>query len=107
MGDRAIKCEHYMTRLGYWARPIGVSLPIHVGEEVSPAVVPLVAMSQACKVLALSCQGGRVLSNVRFSSFGDPQGTCGGSFMKGECESPTALSYIQKACTGKAQFDCS
>lgn len=41
-----------------------------------------VTVAKACanadegKVLHLSCQGGRVLSNVRFSSFGDPQGTC-------------------------------
>ncbi|KAK9937828.1 hypothetical protein M0R45_014596 [Rubus argutus] len=68
-----------------------------------------VTVAKACanayegNVLHLSCQGGRVLSNVRFSSFGDPQGTCGGSFMKGECESPTALLYIQKACIGKEQ----
>ncbi|KAF8396486.1 hypothetical protein HHK36_018109 [Tetracentron sinense] len=50
--------------------------------------------------LELSCQGGRTISEIRFASFGDPQGTCG-SFEKGTCEADNSLSIIQKACIGK------
>ncbi|KAF8403186.1 hypothetical protein HHK36_011283 [Tetracentron sinense] len=48
--------------------------------------------------LELSCQGGTI-SEIRFASFGDPQGTCG-SFGKGSCESENSLSIIQEACVG-------
>ncbi|XP_059635690.1 beta-galactosidase-like isoform X2 [Cornus florida] len=50
--------------------------------------------------LELSCQGGKTLSNIQFASFGDPKGTCQ-TFSKGSCESATAMSVVQKACTGK------
>ncbi|XP_059462503.1 beta-galactosidase 15-like [Corylus avellana] len=50
--------------------------------------------------LELSCQGGNVVSQIRFASFGSPNGACG-SFGAGQCESPSALSTIQKACIGK------
>jgi hypothetical protein len=45
--------------------------------------------------LDLSCQGGSVISQIRFASFGSPKGACG-SFSAGQCESPRALSAIQK-----------
>ncbi|CAK9143003.1 unnamed protein product [Ilex paraguariensis] len=50
--------------------------------------------------LELSCQGGRVISEIKFASFGDPKGTYG-SFEKGSCESPNSLSVIKQACVGK------
>ncbi|KAK3010126.1 hypothetical protein RJ639_009797 [Escallonia herrerae] len=50
--------------------------------------------------LELSCRGGRVISEVKFASFGDPKGTYG-SLQKGSCESPNSLSVIEKACVGK------
>ncbi|KAK3226688.1 hypothetical protein Dsin_006550 [Dipteronia sinensis] len=50
--------------------------------------------------LQLSCQGGRVFTDIRFASFGNPEGTCG-SFKKGTCEAPWALSYIQNNCLGR------
>ncbi|KAB2616021.1 beta-galactosidase 15-like [Pyrus ussuriensis x Pyrus communis] len=45
--------------------------------------------------LELSCQGGRILSNLRFVNFGDPEGTCG-SFSRGICKSPLAFSVIEE-----------
>ncbi|KAK0584462.1 hypothetical protein LWI29_013639 [Acer saccharum] len=50
--------------------------------------------------LELSCQGGRVFTDIRFASFGDPEGTCG-SFKRGTCEAPWALSDIQNNCIGR------
>ncbi|KAL3825641.1 hypothetical protein ACJIZ3_021670 [Penstemon smallii] len=50
--------------------------------------------------MELSCYG-RVISDIKFASFGDSQGTCG-SFEKGSCEATNdALSVIQNACVGK------
>jgi hypothetical protein len=47
------------------------------------------------KTLELSCQGGSVISQIKFASFGSPKGACG-SFSAGQCESSSALSAIQK-----------
>jgi len=47
------------------------------------------------KTLELSCHG-RSISDIKFASFGNPQGTCG-SFTKGSCESNNeALSLVKK-----------
>ncbi|KAI4357584.1 hypothetical protein L6164_001523 [Bauhinia variegata] len=50
--------------------------------------------------LELACQGERVISEIKFVSFGQPEGECG-SFEKGHCESPYAISVIKKKCLGK------
>lgn len=50
--------------------------------------------------LQLACQGDRVISDVKFVSFGLPKGSCG-SFERGRCESPNAFAYIVKQCQGK------
>ncbi|KAK9291163.1 hypothetical protein L1049_009351 [Liquidambar formosana] len=47
--------------------------------------------------LELSCQRGRVISEIKFASFGEPTGTCG-SFEKGSCEAAKSLSIIEDAC---------
>ncbi|XP_048321306.2 beta-galactosidase 7 [Ziziphus jujuba] len=52
--------------------------------------------------LELSCQGGRVISDVKFVSFGLPQGSCG-SFSVGRCESPKAYAYVMNICLGKVR----
>ncbi|KAJ7976028.1 Beta-galactosidase [Quillaja saponaria] len=65
-----------------------------------------VTVGKACantyegNTLELSCQGGKEISDIKFASFGGPKGTCG-SFKKGDCESPIALSVINKECLGK------
>ncbi|GAV68059.1 Glyco_hydro_35 domain-containing protein/Gal_Lectin domain-containing protein [Cephalotus follicularis] len=65
-----------------------------------------VTVGKACanayegNVLELSCQGERVISEIKFASFGEPQGTCG-SFRKGGCEAKNTLQVVQKECLGK------
>ncbi|KAL5549989.1 hypothetical protein UlMin_000165 [Ulmus minor] len=51
--------------------------------------------------LELSCNGG-LISDISFASFGDPS-TDSGSFAKGQCESSSALAYIQKECIEKEE----
>ncbi|KAJ1424530.1 Glycoside hydrolase, family 35 [Sesbania bispinosa] len=50
--------------------------------------------------LELSCQGGQVISQIQFSSFGNPQGQCG-SFKKGSWEATDSQSVVEAACIGK------
>ncbi|KAI4371343.1 hypothetical protein MLD38_019590 [Melastoma candidum] len=45
--------------------------------------------------LELSCQGGWVINQIKFASFGAPMNSCG-SFRKGPCEAPNTLSVIEK-----------
>lgn len=45
--------------------------------------------------LELSCQGKRVISNVKFASFGLPNGTFG-SLEKGHCDSSNSLSVLKE-----------
>ncbi|XP_050243381.1 beta-galactosidase 15-like [Quercus robur] len=65
-----------------------------------------VTVGKACanayegNTLELSCQGGSAISEIKFASFGLPEGACG-SFRTGSCESSNALSIIQKECLGK------
>ncbi|KAF6174297.1 hypothetical protein GIB67_040790 [Kingdonia uniflora] len=66
-----------------------------------------IAVGTACgkayegNTLELSCNsGGQTISDIKFASFGDPQGTCT-SFKKGSCESENSLAIIQQACIGK------
>ncbi|KAB2623580.1 beta-galactosidase 15-like [Pyrus ussuriensis x Pyrus communis] len=54
--------------------------------------------------LELSCQGRRILSNLIFVNFGDPEGTCG-SFSRGICESPLAFSVIEESAVVRSEFD--
>ncbi|KAK6943932.1 D-galactoside/L-rhamnose binding SUEL lectin domain [Dillenia turbinata] len=58
------------------------------------------ANAEEGKMLELHCQNGKNISEIKFASFGNPQGSYG-SFSKGSCESSNALSVIQKACFGK------
>ncbi|KAM0953024.1 putative beta-galactosidase [Dioscorea sansibarensis] len=53
------------------------------------------------KTLALTCQAGRLISDITFASYGDIQGECG-SFKKAKCESgEPVLSLIKQECIGK------
>ncbi|KAK9697308.1 hypothetical protein RND81_08G029000 [Saponaria officinalis] len=50
--------------------------------------------------LELSCNG-KAISDVKFASFGNPQGECG-SFQKGSCEGVNdAHTILRQACVGK------
>ena len=51
--------------------------------------------AQENKILELSCHG-RPISEIKFASFGNPEGVCG-AFRKGSCESKDdALAILQK-----------
>lgn len=44
----------------------------------------------------LTCPGSnQIINEIRFASFGTPQGTCG-SYSHGECSSTDALSFVQQ-----------
>lgn len=45
--------------------------------------------------LNLSCNGGRVISDIKFASFGDPRKVYG-TLRKGSCHSPKSLSMVKK-----------
>ncbi|KAK3034526.1 hypothetical protein RJ639_032515 [Escallonia herrerae] len=53
------------------------------------------------KTMELSCEG-RLISDIKFASYGDaPEGTCG-SFATGSCQGKNdALSIVRNACVGK------
>ena len=51
--------------------------------------------AQENKILELSCQG-RPISEIKFASFGNPEGVCG-TFRKGSCDSKDdALTILRK-----------
>lgn len=52
-------------------------------------------------LLELSCQGGKVISQIQFASFGNPQGKCG-SFKKGSWEATHSQLVVEAACIGKS-----
>jgi hypothetical protein len=47
--------------------------------------------------LELSCNGGRrIISDVQYASFGDPQGSSCGSFQRGSVEASRSFSAVEK-----------
>lgn len=45
--------------------------------------------------LELACHDNQVISEIRFASFGLPEGECG-SFQRSQCESSEALSVLKR-----------
>ncbi|CAJ2628195.1 unnamed protein product [Trifolium pratense] len=77
-----------------------------IGGNPSQVNFQTVIVGTACgnayenKTLELSCHGRSIL-DIKFASFGNPQGVCG-SFTKGNCESINdSLSFVKNACVGK------
>ncbi|KAK2439709.1 beta-galactosidase [Trifolium repens] len=52
------------------------------------------------KTLEVQCPDKKTFSEIKFASYGNPQGTCG-SFKAGEWESRDSVSVIENACIGK------
>ncbi|KAL6558948.1 Beta-galactosidase 3 [Orobanche minor] len=48
----------------------------------------------------LVCGRGKLISAIKFASFGTPLGTCG-SFRRGPCHAPTSHSILEKKCIGR------
>ncbi|KAL2322685.1 hypothetical protein Fmac_027064 [Flemingia macrophylla] len=55
-------------------------------------------------LLELSCQGGQVISQIQFASFGNPKGKCG-SFEQGSWEAIDSRSVIEAACIGRSSCE--
>ncbi|KAK7273442.1 hypothetical protein RIF29_14492 [Crotalaria pallida] len=51
-------------------------------------------------LLELSCQGGKVISEIQFASFGYPEGACG-SFKIGSWQATNSKSVVEAACIGR------
>ncbi|KDP33945.1 hypothetical protein JCGZ_07516 [Jatropha curcas] len=77
-----------------------------VGGNPSNVSFQIVTVGTICgsayegSTLELSCTGGRIISDIEFASYGDPQGSCG-SFNKGDFEATHSVSAVERACVGK------
>ncbi|KAL0541812.1 hypothetical protein IC582_021874 [Cucumis melo] len=49
--------------------------------------------------LELSCQGGHVIFEIQFASYGNPEGKCG-SFKQGSWDVTNSALFVEKACIG-------
>ncbi|PQM40159.1 beta-galactosidase isoform X1 [Prunus yedoensis var. nudiflora] len=48
----------------------------------------------------LRCQPGQIISDIKFASYGWPQGTCG-SFTEGSCHAHKSYDFPRRVCIGK------
>ncbi|KAJ6805028.1 beta-galactosidase isoform X2 [Iris pallida] len=48
----------------------------------------------------LSCEPGQKIANIKFASFGTPQGACG-SFSEGSCHAHKSYDALEKRCIGQ------
>lgn len=53
---------------------------------------------EAKVTLQLKCPESKLISSIRFASFGTPNGTCG-SYLKGNCHDPDSISVVEKVCS--------
>ncbi|KAJ4787145.1 Beta-galactosidase [Rhynchospora pubera] len=93
------------TKISFATRHTG-SLCAHVSEmhpaPVNFEVYPELAVSKQKlgPMVHVTCPGpDQLINEVKFASFGTPQGTCG-SYSHGKCSSTNALSVVQQACVG-------
>lgn len=49
--------------------------------------------------LELSCQGGHIISEIQFASYGNPEGKCG-SFKQGSWDVTNTALLVEKTCIG-------
>ncbi|XP_058086630.1 beta-galactosidase 6 [Magnolia sinica] len=80
------------------------SLCAHVSESHPPPVAAwgsdLWMARKLGPVIRLECPSpNQLISEIKFASFGTPQGTCG-SYGHGRCNSTSALAVVQQACVG-------
>ncbi|XP_050937705.1 beta-galactosidase-like [Cucumis melo] len=50
-------------------------------------------------ILELSCQGGHIISEIQFASYGNPKGKCG-SFKQGSWDVTNTALFVEKTCIG-------
>ncbi|OMP04803.1 hypothetical protein COLO4_09283 [Corchorus olitorius] len=53
--------------------------------------------------LEVTCQAGKIISEIKFASFGDPKGTCYSLALlqQGSCHAPQTMSIVEQACVGR------
>lgn len=93
------------TKISFATKNSG-SLCAHVSEMHPPQVISgaysemTVGRQRPGPMVHLTCPGpDQIINEIKFASFGTPQGTCG-SFSHGECSSTDAISVVQQACVG-------
>jgi hypothetical protein len=89
------------TKISFTTRNTG-SLCTHVSEMHPPQVnsgvysEKMVGRQKPGPMVHLTCPGpDQIINEIRFASFGTPQGTCG-SYSHGECTSADAISVVQQ-----------
>ena len=102
---RALGLSHASASLKYpkplhlsWRRSGGVQCAKQV-ENRSP-LNPILPKNED---LTISCgheDGGTIVA-VLFSSYGNPEGHCGGYYKLGSCHAPTSLEVVEKLCLGR------
>lgn len=51
--------------------------------------------------IRLDCGSGKMISGIKFASYGNPQGKCG-SFRQGTCHAASSVYTVKKACVGQS-----
>ncbi|KAF3327137.1 beta-galactosidase 6 isoform X1 [Carex littledalei] len=93
------------TKISFATKKTG-SLCAHVSEMHPPQVNSVaypemtVSIQKPGPLVHLTCPGpDQIINEIKFASFGNPQGTCG-SYSHGECSSTDALTVVEQACVG-------
>lgn len=89
------------TKVSFATKQTG-SLCAHVSElhppQVNSVAYPEMTVSKQKQgpLVHLTCPGpDQIINEIKFASFGNPQGTCG-SYSHGECSSTDALTVVQQ-----------
>ncbi len=102
---RALGLSHASVSLKYpkplhlsWHRSGGVQCAKQV-ENRSP-LNPILPKNED---LTISCghEDGGTIAAVLFSSYGNPEGHCGGYYKLGSCHAPNSLEVVEKLCLGR------
>ena len=80
-----------MVRITHW---FCLKNPFEV-KIASVTIAKACAKAYEGHALELACKENQVISEIKFASFGVPEGECG-SFKKGHCESSDTLSIVKR-----------
>ncbi|KAL4011804.1 hypothetical protein IC575_028867 [Cucumis melo] len=76
-----------------------------IGGNPQQVSIQTIALGTICgnayegSTLELSCQEGRIISEIQFASYGNPDGKCG-SFKKGSWDVTNSTVLVEKTCVG-------
>ncbi|KAG8364406.1 hypothetical protein BUALT_Bualt19G0125500 [Buddleja alternifolia] len=60
------------------------------------------AVTNTIRAARLTCPDKKVITNIEFVSFGNPEGACG-NFRPGTCATPRSHKVVEKLCLGKSE----